>query len=370
MRIACLLLAALTTLVQAAHAQPPTGRLPFAANSAGFESALAAREFEFPRDHGPHVSFGHEWWYVTGHLHAPSGERFGFELTFFRVALAPPDDARDQAQGGSRWRTHQIYVAHFAVTDIDKGRFRSAERFGRDALGLAGAQSNPLHVWLRDWSMSADGSTWHIHASQAGYALTLDMAALAPPVLNGERGLSQKSGSPGDASYYYSIPRMTVHGQILRDGQSISVEGLSWLDREWGSGGLSAQQTGWDWFALQLSDGSTLMFYSLRRRDGQQDVHSAGTWVAEDGGVRALACDDVAIHVQSSWMSPRGGRYPARWTLEVPALALSLDLRPVLPDQELGTTPRYWEGAVAVSGTRDKKVVAGQGYIELVGYAR
>ena len=229
------------------------------------------------------------------------------------------------------------------MTDIDKGRFRSAERFGRDALGLAGAQSNPLHVWLRDWSMSADGSTWHIHASQAGYALTLDMAALAPPVLNGERGLSQKSGSPGDASYYYSIPRMTVHGQILRDGQSISVEGLSWLDREWGSGGLSAQQTGWDWFALQLSDGSTLMFYSLRRRDGQQDVHSAGTWVAEDGGVRALACDDVA---------------------------LSVDLRPVLPDQELGTTPRYWEGAVAVSGTRDKKVVAGQGYIELVGYAR
>ena len=368
MRRASFLLAILATLSQTG-ANAASGTLPFAPSPAGFASALSAREFAFPGDHGPHPEFAHEWWYVTGHLATPDGRKFGFELTFFRVALAPPQ-AASQAPGGSRWRTRQIYVAHFAVTDIDEGRFTSFERFGRDALGLAGAERDPVRVWLADWSLGAAGAAWHLEAAQGSYALALDMKPLLPPVLNGDRGLSQKSDAPADASYYYSIPRLKVHGRLQRDGRSFDVAGTAWLDREWGSGALSKEQSGWDWFALQLSDGSTLMFYSLRRRDGGRDAHSAGTFVAEDGRVRPLTADEVSIKVQSLWQSPRGGRYPARWRLEVPALGLVLTLKPVLADQELATTPRYWEGVVAVTGTRAEKPVLGQGYTELVGYAR
>jgi predicted secreted hydrolase len=366
MLVRAMVLALAACLVAAVAA--PGGVLPFDADSASFERALAPREFAFPRDHGAHPTFAHEWWYLTGHLAAPSGERFGFELTFFRVALARA--APGAAPDASHWRAQQLYVAHFAVTDIDRGQFRFQERYARDALGLSGAEVSALKVWVDDWSLGATGGAWQLQAAARGYALNLDMTPERAPVLNGERGLSQKSSAPGDASYYYSIPRLAVRGHLVRDGQSLHVSGSAWLDREWGSGGLGPDEAGWDWFALQLSDGSELMFYSLRRRDGGKDLHSAGTWVGPDGGVRALESGDVKIDVQGYWTSPRGGRYPARWTVQVPALALTVDLRPVLADQELEGRPRYWEGAVDIAGTRDRRAIAGQGYVELVGYAR
>ena len=366
MRARVRVLALLAAGVAAAAAAD--GVLPFGNNSAAFEHALTPREFVFPRDHGAHPTFAHEWWYLTGHLEAPSGERFGFELTFFRIALARagPEAAAD----ASRWRAQQMYGAHFAVTDIGRGHFRFQERFARDALGLAGAEAGALKVWVDDWSLEAAGAVWQIRAAAQGYALDVQMTAELAPVLNGEGGLSQKSSVPGDASYYYSIPRLAVRGHLVRDGQALNVSGSAWLDREWGSGALAADEAGWDWFALQLADGSELMFYSLRRRDGRREPHSAGTWVGADGRVRALASDDVRISVQDYWMSPRGGRYPARWRVEVPALALAVNLRPVLADQELDGRPRYWEGAVDVSGTHAGGNISGQGYVELVGYAR
>jgi predicted secreted hydrolase len=353
--------------IVAAAATAEDGVLPFAGDNAAFERALAPREFEFPRDHGPHPTFAHEWWYLTGHLTAPSGERFGFELTFFRVALARGSAAPAAA---SHWRARQIYIAHFALTDIGRGTFHFEERLARDALGLSGAEVDPLKVWVDDWSLASAGATWQIRAAAQGYALHVQMTAERAPVLNGDRGLSQKSSAPADASYYYSIPRLAVHGTLTRDGQALNVSGSAWLDREWGSGGLGADEAGWDWFALQLSDGSELMFYSLRRRDGRRDPHSAGTWVGADGAVRALLDADVALGVEDYWMSPRGGRYPARWHLEVPKLALSVDLKPELANQELDGRPRYWEGAVNVSGRSQGRNISGQGYVELVGYAR
>jgi len=367
MRVRGVLLALLAAGATAVFAAPG-GMPPFAADAGSFERALTPREFEFPRDHGAHPTFAHEWWYLTGHLAAPSGERFGFELTFFRVGLARA--APTAAADASHWRAQQMYVAHFAVTDIDRGQFRFQERYAREALGLAGAEASPLKVWVDDWSLAAAGGTWQIRAAARGYALDAQMTAERAPVLNGEQGLSQKSSAPGDANYYYSIPRLAVRGELVHDGHTLVVSGSAWLDREWGSGGLDADEAGWDWFALQLADGSELMFYSLRRRDGRQDPHSAGTWVGSDGRVRALASDAVKIGVQGYWTSPRGGRYPALWRVEVPELALAVDLRPELADQELEGPPRYWEGAVAVSGSRDAEPLAGQGYVELVGYAQ
>jgi predicted secreted hydrolase len=345
----------------------------------GFALALEPRPFEFPRDHGPHPEFRHEWWYVTGHLDANSGQRFGFELTFFRFALAPPSaQLADRAEPRSAWRTRQIYMAHFAVTDLDRGQFFSSERYARDALGLAGAQAEPFHVWLDDWSLGTpagetgpEGSSyWQLRAAAKGYTFDLQLRPVTRPVLNGDAGLSRKSSAPGAASYYYSIPRLAVMGRIDRDGKPLDVQGLAWLDREWGSGSLGSDQQGWDWFALQFDDGATLMFYALRRRDGERDPHSAGTWLAPDGTTRALASDEVLIDVKDYWNSPRGGRYPARWQVRVPSLKLDVDVRPRLAGQELDTSPRYWEGAATVQGTRANAKVAGRAYVELVGYAK
>ena len=343
--------------------------------SQSFAQALAPRAFSFPADFGPHREFRHEWWYLTGQLHARSGEDFGFELTFFRLALAA--GAAPSGPAVSRWRTQQIYAAHFAITDLGARRFKFAQRYAREALGIAGAQAAPFKVWLDDWSLSEDGATgnalrpsWVLHAQDADDAIALHAQALMAPVLNGDRGLSVKASEPGAASYYYSIPRLSLAGQLMRGGRPLQVEGSAWLDREWGSGGLGKTEVGWDWFALNLADGSAFMFYSLRDQAGNRDPHSAGTWIGSDGTARPLASSDVHIEVLDEWSSPHGGRYPARWRIRIASLAVSLEVAPLLPDQELDTRPRYWEGAVSVTGTGAARSLGGRGYVELVGYAR
>jgi predicted secreted hydrolase len=370
-RPAACLLVAFGVLCCARAAGPSTSDLDVIRStkgSDGFARALQPRTFEFPRDHGPHPEFRHEWWYVTGNLDSASGERFGFQLTIFRIALTPPGNA---SPGVSAWRTRQVYVAHFAISDVARGEFRFAQKYSRDALGLAGAQAEPFRVWIDDWTIAADSASsqkWVLHAQGEGYELNLDARLAGPPVLNGQQGLSIKSSEPWAANYYYSIPRLAVHGRIARAGVSSNVQGVAWLDREWGTGSLGPRQQGWDWFALQLQDGSALMFYSLRNRDGTRDPHSAGTWVDTTGRVQALSTDQVVIDVSDRWVSPRGGRYPSRWRVRVPAVGLDVEVRPALANQELGTKPRYWEGAVDLHGTRDGHDASGRGYVELVGY--
>jgi predicted secreted hydrolase len=354
-----------------------------AADEAGFAVANAPRRFEFPQDHGPHPQFRHEWWYFTGQLQG-AGETFGFELTVFRLALRPPltaaagTGAAGSTAAASAWRARQVYAAHFAITDVGRRSFFSATRYARDALNLAGAQAQPFAIHVADWSVvEAPGPQaahqpvdWQLQAADGDYQLRLALRSAQPPVLNGAAGLSRKADAPGAASYYYSMPRLQATGSLDRPGSSVPVAGAVWLDREWGSGSLGSDQQGWDWFALDLDDGSTLMFYALRDRDGGRDLHSAGTFVDAAGEVSPLRNDDVAITVQRHWSSPRGGQYPAQWALRVRSQELQLTVTPLLADQELATQPRYWEGAVQVSGQRHGKPVRARGYVELVGYAQ
>jgi predicted secreted hydrolase len=342
------------------------------ARQPAFAQALAPQPLEFPRDWGPHPDYRQEWWYLTGNLDAVGGERFGFELTIFRFALAPGAAAAVGSRigpGSSPWRTRQVYLGHFAVTDVARHRFRFTVKEARGALELAGARADPFRVWVGNWQLGQDGSAWRLQTAGEGYALSLSAQPLMPPVPNGERGLSRKSGEPGNATYYYSIPRVSVQGTIVADGRPLRVRGLAWLDREWGSGSLGPQEIGWDWFGLQLGDGSCLMFYFLRDRGGAEDPYSAGTWVDSADHARPLSRGDVHMQVLDYWTDSGGARYPSRWRLTVPATGLDVIVRPVLADQELVTSPRYWEGAVDVSGTRAGRPVAGRGYVELVGYA-
>jgi len=336
----------------------------------GYAKAEEARQFTFPDDHGPHPEYRNEWWYVTGNLDGPAAERFGFELTLFRFALAPLSVMAPRDP--SAWRTSQIFIGHFAITDVAKQKFHVAERYARANVGLAGVRVRPFRVWLENWSFASiedSNSAWRVRAATDDIELDLALTPLKAPVLNGQRGLSQKADEPGNATYYYSVPRLHSEGTLQIDDTVFPVTGLSWLDREWGSSVLSSEQQGWDWFAVQLSDGSDLMFYSLRKLDGSQDAHSAGTWVNRQGDSTPLGAEDVIIKVLAYWDSPLGGRYPAAWRILCPLLDLDLQLEPVFRNQELNTTPRYWEGAVDVMGKKGGVTIDGRGYVELTGYA-
>jgi predicted secreted hydrolase len=341
----------------------------------GYAQALEEREFAFPADHGPHPDFRNEWWYVTGNLDSQEGRRFGFELTIFRFSLTP--QVAETPADASAWRSNQVYIGHFALTDGDDGQFHVAQRFSRGSLGLAGATVEPLRIWLDNWSIAGArspdeyefGVPWRLQAQDVEIGLDLTLVPLRPPVMNGVNGLSQKSSEPGNASYYYSITRLQTDGTVRIGDEDFVVSGLSWLDREWGSSALSDDQQGWDWYALQLSDGSDLMFYNLRRNDGSQDIHSAGTLLLADGSIAHLSNDDLVVKVLDSWQSPHGGRYPIAWQINVPEFELDLRIEPLQDAQELLTTVRYWEGAVDVSGALGTTPILGRGYVELTGYA-
>ncbi len=340
------------------------GQLLGGAAEQGFERALKPRPFSFPEDHGPHLGFRNEWWYFTGNLETASGGRFGFQLVFFRNALAP-----GKATGDSRWRTQQAWMAHFAVTDVQADAFHAFERFNRGALDLAGARAKPFEVWLDDWRVTEAAGRWRLQAREQGVVLDLWLMSETDPLLQGEAGLSRKSAESGNASYYYSLPRLSAEGELKMGGQAHRVSGLAWLDREWSTSALSQDQAGWDWFSLQLGDGSDLMYYRLRRKDGSTDPFSAGSWRSALGRQVRLGPKDVQLESLDHWESPRGGRYPVRWRLTIPSLELALEVVPVIEQQELDLYVRYWEGAVDARGVRASQPIEGRGYLELTGYA-
>ncbi|WP_225410410.1 lipocalin-like domain-containing protein [Stigmatella hybrida] len=332
----------------------------------GYARALEVRPFHFPEDHGPHEEFRTEWWYWTGNLQTADGRAFGYQLTLFRNALAPTAPER-----ASEWGTRQFYMGHFALSDIHAQRFHVFERFNRAALGLAGAQTQPFRVWLEDWEVRAvkDGALpMRLVAAAQGVGLSLELEEGKPPVLQGNQGLSQKGGGEG-SSYYYSLTRMPSRGTVTVEGQTHAVTGASWMDREWSTVGLDASQIGWDWFALQLSDSTELMYYQLRQRDGVVAPRSAGSFVPPQGAAVQLKREDVRLEVRGTWKSPRSGvTYPSRWHLAVPSQQLELDILPAQADQELPVVVLYWEGAVTLTGTRAGQPVTGRGYVELTGY--
>jgi len=336
-------------------------------DSIGYQRVEQPRPFHFPADHGPHPEFRNEWWYVTGNLADATGRQFGYQLTLFRIALTPEPLTADSA-----WRTNQVYMGHFALVDVRGEQHHGFERFSRGAAGLAGAQALPFRVWLDDWALSGtatDAWPMRVRAREGDITLDLTLQADRPMVLQGDRGLSQKSAEPGNASYYYSYTRLPTQGTVSLAGQPFTVSGSSWLDREWSTSALGPEQSGWDWFALQLDDGRDLMFYRLRRKEGNIDPFSKGILVDAGGQTRLLRGNDVDLQPLGEWISPQtGDRYPARWRLRLPGENLDVTVTPKVADQEMRLTVRYWEGAVRVSGQAGERPIHGQGYLEMTRY--
>jgi predicted secreted hydrolase len=337
-------------------------------DSTGYLRAEGPMPLDFPAAHGPHPDYQTEWWYYTGNVQTDAGRTFGYQLTFFRRALAPPDQ---RSQRESEWATDQVYMAHLALTDGAEERHQAFERFSRGAAGLAGAQAAPYHVWLEDWSVEeVEPGVTLMRAAQDDVALELRLADSKGPILHGDRGFSPKGPQPGNASYYYSLTRLETSGRIRTGDETHEVRGLSWMDHEFSTSGLAADQVGWDWFSMQLDDGSELMVFQLRTEDGRIDPYSSGTFIAPDGGTRALDRSEFEIRVTDTWRSPHTGAvYPAGWTIAVPAVELQLEIEPYVADQELTVSYAYWEGAVRIEGERAGRPVRGAGYIEMTGYA-
>jgi predicted secreted hydrolase len=334
-----------------------------------YRRALAGRKLAFPADHYAHPDYRTEWWYYTGHLRTAGGKRYGYQVTFFRFGL------RDRQ---SDWEEQPIftdlYMAHFALSDFTAKSFRFRERINRGQGDKAGAATERYHVWNEDWMAQAKGKRHEIFIKDRDTTLRLVLEALKPPVLHGDNGHSQKGEGEGHASYYYSLTRMETAGALTVDGKEEAVRGVSWMDHEFGSDQLDPQQVGWDWFSIQLDNNVELMLYLLRRTDGSVDPFSSGTLVSADGETTHLRRREFRVQALDKWKSAASGAtYPVKWKVSVPTQELELEIEPPFPEQELitsrSTRVTYWEGAVGVHGTFKKRAIAGQGYVEMTGYA-
>lgn len=338
---------------------------------AAFLIATSPYTFSFPRDHFAHDRYRTEWWYFTGHLRAADGHRFGYELTFFRVALEPK--ASRWRKGQSRWYAYQLYPAHFAITDVTDGSFSYAETLARDALGQGFASQSSLRVVANGWSLTGTSAlrpVMHLHALHGSDGLDLILRSHKPPAINGRDGVSRKGSCASCASHYYSFTRLETHGTLLHDGVRYAVSGVSWMDHEFGSDELQSNQAGWDWFSIQLDDGREVMLYRLRQKNGAVTPQSSGTLVARSGRTTYLPLAAFSIRSTGTWVSPHThARYPSGWLVQIRGVAQPLQLTPLVADQELanpgGTT--YWEGDVRVSDPRTGRRL-GAGYVELTGY--
>ena len=332
---------------------------------AQYTVAKAGYQYEFPRDHFNHPEYETEWWYYTGNLRAEDGRRFGFELTFFRQGVD-----RSHAES-SPWVVRDVYLAHFAISDLSGAKFWHTERLNRSGPGIAGVVEAQELIWNGNWQVKIAPDVQRLSAVEGAHAVDLEMRGEKPPVIHGRGGVSQKSAGEGHASHYLSFTRLLTRGTLEVDGKRYAVEGTSWMDHEFFTASMSGDLSGWDWLSLQLDDGAEVMLYRLRRKDGTVEPYSSGTYVAADGKSTFLSRDDFSMEPTGrSWTSGETkATYPIAWRVSVPRFGLDLTITTPLASQELAGKgeydPSYWEGAIDVLGTRK-----GVGYLEMTGYAK
>ena len=347
MRRLCLLLAILL-LGRDAAAAPPD-----------YPGVGLAPPLAFPRDHGAHPDFRTEWWYLTGWLNDAAGNPRGFQVTFFRSRPAVDQN------NPSAFAARQIVMAHAALSDPKLGHLLHDQKVARAGFGRTHLGESGFELVLDDWTWKAgpEGG-FLIRVPADGFSLTLHVGETQPLLLEGPEGVSSKGG--GAASRYYSLPHLAVTAEIERQGRRENLSGEAWFDHEWSSTLLPDGAVGWDWTALDLSDGGALM--AFRVRDGHETVlWSGGTWRDREGRVEYLPADAVRFTPRRRWLSPRSGAdYPVETDLEaiLGGRKRIFSLHPLLDDQELDSRlaggPIYWEGAVSCE--------AGRGYLELTGY--
>ncbi|MBK5354747.1 iron ABC transporter permease [Pseudomonas sp. TH41] len=322
--------------------------------AAAFTEVVPGRVFSFPADHGPHNGFRIEWWYVTANLKDDQGHEFGMQWTLFRSALK----AAPEVTG---WGNQTIWLGHAAVTSATV--HHAAERYARGGVGQAGVSAQPFNAWIDDWRLSSQATDplteLQLSARDKGFSYHLRLISTRPLVLQGDNGFSQKS-EQGQASYYYSQPFFQASGTLEIDGKAYSVSGPAWLDREWSSQPLTANQTGWDWFSLHLDSGEQVMLYRMRQKTGEP--YLTGTWIGAQGQTQLLHADDISLTPQDT-ANVAGRSMPVRWSIKIPGKHLDITLDALNPNAWMDLRIPYWEGPVRLSGSH-----AGQGYLEMTGY--
>jgi predicted secreted hydrolase len=335
-------------------------------NAADYQLALPGYHYQFPRDNFSHPDYQTEWWYYTGNVTSSTGRRFGFELTFFRQGTS-------RQPNSSPWYVHDLYLAHFALSDLAGRRYDHAEVINRAGPGIAGADADQQIVWNGNWRAHIGQHSQQLRAIAEGYSIDLTLTPAKPVVIQGRNGMSQKAEGVGHASHYVSLTRLLASGSICLNEAEYRVTGSSWMDHEFFTGSMAPDESGWDWVGLQFDNSTELMLYRMRHEDGTVDSFSSGSYVDARGHSTFLSSADFSMLPDGNlWTSHETkGSYPLRWQISVPRFGLQCTVTTPLRNQEFTSKfgPSYWEGSVDVTGRQAEALLHGVGYLEMTGYA-
>ncbi len=318
------------------------------------------------RDHFSHRSARVEWWYFTSVLTTPKKKApVGLEVTFFRVRTLVDS-----------------VIVHTAVTDVEGRKFSFTGMvlpvhipITSDAQTVIGFFGN--RVGFHDDTNSLVIDT-HLMSLQVNLS-----CAIRDVMAQGAEGVLEMQNSPGDVSYYYTLPNMRTEGTIVVNGESLPVTGLTWHDHQWGN--FNVVNLKWDWFSLRFdADDLYVMLFNFDRRGT-----TYGTGNVEQHG-RTLRVERFEVQASDVCVARNGITYPIDWEIrifessEASTPFMTAHVRPMLKEQYLSSliTPDYWEGLCSVHGEiltpvdlngthfLDSKVLDGFAYVELTGYER
>lgn len=373
-----------------------------------------------------------EWWYVNAHVTTSTGRHLALIGSFFQFGaglsasgLGPPSpahyliyaltdlDKKTQRSYSLADGTMQLYSAQLAAIGAashpqDKAAQRLAALLARDVLppphrlmsGVASVTNAPFRL---DYgygqntltSLNAGNTSFLLHlggarrnpAGQDEIRLTLTAQKPAMAVGGkGETGLH----TPTDM-YYFSLTRCAVSGTIdTGAGPETITGGQGWFDHQWGNSWV-ASNNGWDWWGVQLDDGTDILFFRQRDLKTGRIFFPLATFMDKNGHQSVTKKIVFAPDPRALWKSPKSGvTYPLGWDVTFPEKNLTLHITAEVQDQEmpiLGPGGDIWEGLCRVDAFHFPKLIAGDkkkgttdflieipdkpvgvAYMELVGY--
>ncbi len=321
----------------------------------GYPYAPSGSSLVFPRDEGSHPGSKTEWWYFNFHLtEKQSGHRMAAMVTYFNS---------------------QIKL--FNLTDETTGQFFPHSQLGRLNSGTGylhlrhTVPANPLpdELFTLEKGGMLEPFQYFLNAFSKDFHLKLFLNATKPPLLISGDGYLPV-GTSG-STFYYSLPLLTAKGVLTANGQTDSINGIGWMDHQWGDFFITpTSRESYEWFSVQLDDNRQIVFWDIftaQNRIPADEAHKMCTLSFRDGSQDTSL--SFKIRRLRFWKSPDNGlTFSHKWEFVDTRHGIDLILRPTVKNQlanVLGAMP-FYEGSCTVSGTWAGKQVQGVGFAELL----
>ncbi len=232
-------------------------------------------------------------------------------------------------------------------------------------------KASPLSIVWGDFALRQYNGVFHLsfREPESGGLCRLALAPERPRMF-----VHEERSRRVDSMSYATYPTMRLKGKA--GGEPVSGE--AWLDHQWGEyggwlvnrPGKSRKLLGWDWFGINLDDGTELLATVHHNMNNSRPAGRFG--VVRSQGRKPKYLSKITAVPQRRWESPRTHIvYPIEWRVKIGEIDADLLIEPLADDQEIGMfgmARAIWEGAGRVSGTIRGKRVSGRVRIELYGY--